>query len=170
MRRGARATPRTSLRLDNDNLCDSVEPRDVWLPAETSRLLFMRLCYKLGIAVVVLLLPGIPAYSASTRNKTAPDPVVSLMRAVAPRCAVVCGISCIRPWAPFDHTAFPMPDQGGLFECLQSGAVTPHASGASGGPMSQPVRGRALALPAALCDQRPNRFLRRQKSAARRTR
>jgi hypothetical protein len=168
MRRGARATPRTSLRLDNDNLCDSVEPRDVWLPAETSRLLFMRLCYKLGIVVVVLLLPGISAYSASTRNKTAPDPVVSLMRAVAPRCAVVCGISCIRPWAPFDHTAFPIPDQGGLFECLQSGAVTPHASGASGGPMSQPVR--ALALPAALCDQRPNRFLRRQKSATRRTR
>lgn len=167
MRRGARATPRTSLRLDNDNLCDSVEPRDVWLPAETSRLLFMRLCSKLGIAVVVLLLPHISAYSASTRNKTAPDPLVSLMRAEAPRCAVVCGISCIRPWAPFDHTAFPMSDQGGLFECLQSGAVTPHASGK---PMLQPVRGRALALPALLWDQRPNRFWRRQKSASRRTR
>ena len=128
---------------------------------------FMRLCHRLGIAAVVLLLPGISAYSASTRNKTAPNPVVSLMRAEAPRCAVVCGISCISPWAPFDHNAFPMPDQGGLLECLQSGAVAPHPPGK---PMLQPVRGRELALPALLCDQRPNRFLRRQKSATRRTR
>jgi hypothetical protein len=168
--RGARAAPRGSLRLDNDNLCDSVEPRDVWPPAETSRLLFMRLCYKLGIAAVVLLLPGISAHSAGTRSKIDPDSVVSLMRAVAPRCAVVCGITCIRPWAPFNGTAFPMPDQGGLFECLQSGAVTPYPSDASGKPMSQPAQGRALALPPFLGDQRPNRPLRRQKPATRRTR
>jgi hypothetical protein len=70
---------------------------------------------------VVLLLPRISAYSASTRNKTDPDLVISLMRAEAPRCAVVCGISCIRPWAPFNDAPFPMPDEGGLFGCLRSG-------------------------------------------------
>ena len=46
--------------------------------------------------------------------------LISLMRAEAPRCAVVCDISCIRPWAPFNDTAFPMPYDGGLFECLVS--------------------------------------------------
>ena len=131
---------------------------------------FMRLCYKLGIAAVVLLLPRISAYPASTRNEIDSDPVVSLMRAEAPRCAVVCGIGCIRPWAPFNDTAFPMPDQGGLFGCLQSVAVPPHPSDASGKPMFQPIWGRALALPALLGNQRPNRFLWRQESATRRTR
>lgn len=130
----------------------------------------MRLCYKLGIAAVVLLLPRISAYPASTRNRIDFEPVISLMRAEAPRCAVVCGMSCIRPWAPFNDTAFPMPDQGGLFECLQSGAVPPHPSDASGKPMFQPVWGRALALPAFLGNQRPNRFLWRQESATGRTR
>src|SRR2546429_6281655 len=52
------------LRFSKDNLCDSVEPRNFWLPAEASRLSFMRLCYKLGIATVVLLLPCISAYPA----------------------------------------------------------------------------------------------------------
>ena len=130
----------------------------------------MRLCYKLGIAAVVILLPRISAYPASTRSKTDPDLVISLMRAEAPRCAVVCGMSCIRPWAPFNDTAFPMPDQGGLFECLQSGAVPPHPSDPSVKSMFQPVWGRALALPALLGNQRPNRFWRRQESATRRTR
>jgi hypothetical protein len=91
----------------------------VWSPAQS-----------LGIFVypkkhqtpVVLLLPRISAYSASTRNKTAPPLVISLMRAAAPRCAVVCGISCIRPWAPFNDGPFPMPDEGGLFGCLRSGS------------------------------------------------
>ena len=90
----------------------------VWSPAQS-----------LGIFVypkkqqtpVVLLLPRISAYSASTRNKTAPALVISRMRAAAPRCAVVCGISCIRPWAPFNDAPFPMPDEGGLFGCLRSG-------------------------------------------------
>lgn len=56
--------------------------------------------------------------------------IISLMRAEAPRCAVVCGISCIRPWAPFNDTAFPMPYDGGLFECLRPGPVTPYPPGA----------------------------------------
>ena len=55
---------------------------------------------------------------------------ISLMRAEAPRCAVVCGISCIRPRAPFNDTAFPVPYDGGLFECLRSGPVTPYPPGA----------------------------------------
>jgi hypothetical protein len=150
MRAGARAATRSSLRLVKDNLCDSVEPRNVWLPAETSRLSFMRLCHKLGIAAVVLLLACISAYPASTRNRIDPGPVIGLMRAEAPRCAVVCGISCIRPWAPYNDTPFPMPDGGGLFECLRSGPVTPHPSGASSKPLLQAVQGRALARPALL--------------------
>lgn len=85
----------------------------------------MRLCYKLGIVAVVVLLCRISAYPASTRNGIDPHPAISLMRAEAPRCAVICGISCIRPWAPFNGTGFPMPDQGGLFECLRSGPVIP---------------------------------------------
>ena len=85
----------------------------------------MRLCYKLGIVAVVVLLCCISAYPAGTRNGTDPHPAISLMRAEAPRCAVVCGISCIRPWAPFNGAGFPMPDQGGLFECLRSGPVIP---------------------------------------------
>ena len=56
-------------------------------------------------------------------KQNSPDPVINLMRAEAPRCAVVCGISCIRPWAP--AAAFPTPYDGGLFECLRSGPVTP---------------------------------------------
>jgi len=57
---------------------------------------------------------------------------------------VVCGISCIRPWAPFNGTAFPMPYEGGLFECLRSGPVTQHPSGASSKPLLQAVPGREL--------------------------
>lgn len=85
----------------------------------------MRLCYKLGIAAVVLLLPCISAYPAGPRNKIDPDPVISLRPTEAPRCAVACGIGCIRPWAPFNDAGFPMPFEGGLFECLQLGPVTP---------------------------------------------
>lgn len=55
---------------------------------------------------------------------------ISLMPSEAPRCAVVCGISCIRPRAPFNDTAFPVPYDGGLFECLRSGLVTPYPPGA----------------------------------------
>ena len=95
---------------------------------------------------VVLLLPRISAHSASTRNRIDFDPVISLMRAEAPRCAVVCGMSCIKPWAPFNDTTFPMPYEGGLFECLRSGAVTPHLSGASSRPLLEAVPGRALGL------------------------
>jgi hypothetical protein len=86
---------------------------------------------------VVLLLSRISAYSASKRNRIDPGPVIGLMRAEAPRCAVVCGISCIRPWAPYNDTPFPMPDGGGLFECLRSGPDTPHPSGASSKPLLQ---------------------------------
>jgi len=95
---------------------------------------------------VVLLLPRISAHSASTRNRIDFDPVISLMRAEAPRCAVVCGMSCIKPWAPFNDTAFPIPYEGGLFECLRSRAFTPHPSGASSKPLLQAVQGRALGL------------------------
>jgi hypothetical protein len=95
---------------------------------------------------VLLLLPRISAYPASARNSIDFDPVISLMRAEAPRCAVVCGMSCIKPWAPFNDTAFPMPYEGGLFECLRSRAVTPHPSGASSKPLLQAVQGRALGL------------------------
>ena len=107
----------------------------------------MRLCYKLGIAAVVLLLPRISAYPASTRNRIDFDPVISLMRAEAPRCAVVCGMSCIRPWAPPNDTGFPMPYEGGFFECLRSGPATPRPSGASSKPLLQAVQGRALGQP-----------------------
>jgi hypothetical protein len=86
---------------------------------------------------VVFLLSPISGYSASKRNEIDPDPVIGLMRAEAPRCAVVCGMSCIRPWAPFNDTPFPMPDGGGLFECLRSGPVTPHPAGASSKPLLQ---------------------------------
>lgn len=95
-------------------------------------------------AALVLLLPRISTYPASTRNRIDPDPVIGLMRAAAPRCAVVCGLSCIRPWAPFNGTAFPMPYEGGLFECLRSGPVTTHPSGASSQPLLQAVPGRTL--------------------------
>jgi hypothetical protein len=73
------------------------------------------------VVLLLPLLPRISSYSASTPNKTDPDPVIRLMRAEARRCAVVCSISCIRPWAPFSDPPFPMPDEGGLFECLRSG-------------------------------------------------
>ncbi len=120
------------LRLGNDSLCDSVETRNFWLHrTETNRLSFMRLCYKLGIAAVFLLLPCVSAYPASTRNKIDPDPVIGLMRPEAPRCAVVCGINCIRPWAPFNDTGFSMPYDGGLLQCLRLRPVTPHPSGAT---------------------------------------
>ena len=95
---------------------------------------------------VVLVVPRTSAYPASTRNRIDFEPVISLMRAEAPRCAVVCGMSCIKPWAPFNDTAFPMPYEGGLFECLRSVAVTPHPSGASGKPLIQAVQGRGLRL------------------------
>jgi len=93
---------------------------------------------------VVLLLPRFPAYPASTGNRIAPDPVTSLMRAESPRCALVCGMSCLRPWAPFNDTAFPMSYEGGLFECLRSGPVTPHPSSGSSKPRLHAVPGRAL--------------------------
>ena len=110
------------MRLGKDNSCDSVQPRCSWLSAETSRLSFIRLCYQLGVATLVLL-SCVSTYSAATRNKILPDPVINLMRAEAPRCAEVCGLSCIRPWAP--AAAFSMPYDGGLFACLRSGPVTP---------------------------------------------
>lgn len=91
-------------------------------------------------AALVLL----PRISASTRNRIDPDPVIGLMRAAAPRCAVVCGLSCIRPWAPFNGTAFPMPYEGGLFECLRSGPVTTHPSGALSTPRLQAAPGRTF--------------------------
>lgn len=90
----------------------------VWSPAQN---LFVY--PKKRQTAVVLLLPRTSASSAGTRNKTDPALVISLMRAAAPRCAVVCGISCIRPWAPFNDGPFPMPDEGGLFGCLRSGPV-----------------------------------------------
>lgn len=86
---------------------------------------------------VVLVLSRISAYAASTRNKIDLDAVIGLMRAEAPRCTVACGISCIRPGAPFNDTPFPMPDEGGLFECLRSGPANPHPSGASSKLRSQ---------------------------------
>ncbi len=55
------------LRLGKDNLCAAVEPKKFRLLSygtEADRLSFMRLCYKLGVAAVVLLLPCIPAYPA----------------------------------------------------------------------------------------------------------
>jgi hypothetical protein len=60
---------------------------------------------------------------------------------------VVCGISCIRPWAPFNDTAFPMPYDGGLFECLRSGPVTPSPSGTPSKLPLHAVQGRELGLP-----------------------
>ena len=107
----------------------------------------MRLCYKLGIAAVVLLLPRISAYPASTPKRIDFDPVISLMRAEAPRCAVVCGMSCIRPWAPPNDTGFPMPYEGGFFECLRSGPATRQPSGASSKPLLRGLQGRALGQP-----------------------
>ncbi len=135
------------LRFSKDNLCDSVEPRNFWLPAEASRLSFMRLCYKLGIATVVLLLPCISAYPAELaipRNG-------SLMRAETPSCAVVCGMSWIRPWAPFNGAAIPMPYDGGLFDC--DSGPTPHPSDATrqaavrGSTESRVVSARAPSTP-----------------------
>lgn len=103
---------------------------------------YMGLCSKLGIAAVILLLPAISAYPAGTRNRIDPDPVTSQMPAAAKRCAVVCGIGCIRPWAP-RGTAFPVPYDGGLFDCLRSGSVTPHRSGIASKPLLQAVQSRA---------------------------
>ena len=102
----------------------------------------MGLCSKLGVAAVILLFPGISAYPAGTRDRIDPDPVTSRIPAGAKRCAVVCGIGCIRPWAPRD-TAFPVPYDGGLFDCLRSGPVTPHRSGTASKPLLQAVQGRA---------------------------
>src|SRR6266699_3281145 len=84
------------LRFSKDNLCDSVEPRNFWLPAEASRLSFMRLCYKLGIATVVLLLPCISAFPADLaipRNGR-------LKRAATPTRPVACGLGWTTPSAP----------------------------------------------------------------------
>lgn len=108
----------------------------------------MRLCYKLGMSAVALLLPWISAHPASTRTKIDPDPVIRLRRTGAPRCAVVCGISCIRPWAPFNETAFPMLYDGGLFECLRSEPVPSYPWGAPRNPVLQAIRDRALSLTA----------------------
>ena len=93
---------------------------------------------------VALLPPHISAYPASTGNKIDPDPVISLRRAEAPSCAVVCSIMCIKPWAPLNDTTFPMPYEGGLFECLGLGPVTSRASGASSKLLLQAVLGRAF--------------------------
>jgi len=103
-----------------------------------------RFAYPEKQRTAVVLLLRISAYPASTRNSIDFDPVISLMRAEAPRCAVVCGMSCIKPWAPFNDTAFPIPYEGGLFECLRSRAFTPHPPGASSKPLLQAVQGRAL--------------------------
>jgi hypothetical protein len=116
---------------------------------------------------VALLLPRISAYPASTRNKIDPDPVSSLMRAEAPRCAVVCGISCIRPWAPFNDTAFPMPYDGGLFECLRSGPVTPYPSGTPSNLPLHAVQGRELGLPTLLQHAGGNHVTPREAAIAR---
>jgi len=105
------------------------------------------LCYKLGIATVVLLLPCISAYPAELaipRNG-------SLMRAETPSCAVVCGMSWIRPWAPFNGAAIPMPYDGGLFDC--DSGPTPHPSDATrqaavrGSTESRVVSARAPSTP-----------------------
>ena len=94
------------------------QSQPVWSPAQSLGLFVYPKKQQIS---VVLLLPRISAYSASTRNKTGLALVISLMRAAAPRCAVVCGMSCIRPWAPFNDAPFPIPDEGGLFGCLRSG-------------------------------------------------
>lgn len=102
----------------------------------------MRLCANLGVAAVLILLPCISAYGASTRNKIDPDPLIP---AEGPSCTVACGISCIRPWAP-SGTAFPMLYDGGLFQCLRLGSVTPRPSGARSKPLLQTVQRRVKAV------------------------